>query len=382
MFRFIRCSLLGVACAAAAGLVVAQQPFGYPSLGNSTAPNYNPNSAAVLQPGAAPAPGAQSTMPAPRSNVPIFNPAYPNAPGGSYGWGGGYMGRYGGYLQGAANMTVANAQYQLTTQQARIVQQQADQEALRTRRDTINEMNWERANWLRKYSPYRVRERQASRDLRIALFDPTQSDISSGEALNAIFKDLKNAESMGLATPSVPLDPQVLAHINLNSGDTYVGAGMLRNLKTFDWPWILRQTAFDNMRQTVEEALRTAVAQVKKGSIDINLVNTVNTVVSNAENQVGTMAQDQDITPTQYVEGMSYLKEIKSSLLVLQTDDAANYFNGTYNARGATVAQLVQNMASQGLKFAPAAPGDEAAYNSLYRSLVTEEYRLRNMGAR
>jgi hypothetical protein len=136
------------------------------------------------------------------------------------------------------------------------------------------------------------------------------------------------------------------------------------------------------MRQTVEEALRTAVAQVKKGSIDINLVNTVNTVVQNAENQVGTMAQDQDITPTQYVEGMSYLKEIKSSLLVLQTNDAANYFNGTYNARGATVAQLVQNMASQGLKFAPAPPDDEAAYNSLYRSLVTEEDRLRNMGAR
>jgi hypothetical protein len=285
-------------------------------------------------------------------------------------------------MQGAANLTVANAQYQLTTQQARIVQQQADREALQTRRDTINEMEWERANWLKHYAPYRVRERQIARDLRVALFDPTQEEIWSGEALNTIFNDLKNAESMGLAAPSVPLDPQVLAQINLNSGDTYVGAGVLRNLKTFDWPWILRQSAFDATRQAVEQALRTAVAQVKTGGVDIMLVNTVNTAVSTAEEQVGNMVQDQDITPTQYVDAMRYLKEIKSSLEVLQTNDAANYFNGTYQARGATVAQLVQNMAAQGLKFAPAPPADETAYSSLYRSLVTEEYRLRNMGAR
>jgi hypothetical protein len=380
--RLVRWSLLTVACAATAGLTQAQQPFGYPSLGNSTAPNYNPNSAAVLQPTATPAPQAQSTMPAPRSNVPIFNPAYPTPPGGGYGWGGGYMGRYGGYLQGAADVTVANAQYQLTTQQARIVRQQADREALQTQRATINEMEWERANWLQHYAPYRVRERQVARNLRIALFDPTQTDIWSGESLNAILDDLKNAESMGRPFPSVPLDPQVLAHINLNSGDTYVGAGMLRNLKQFDWPWILRQSAFDAMRQSVEQALRTAVAQVKAGNLDIALVNTVNTTVSAAEEQVGNMAQAQEITPTQLVDGMRYLREIKSSLQVLQTNDAANYFNGTYNARGATVAQLVQNMAAQGLKFAPAPPEDETYYNSLHRSLVTEEYRLREMGAR
>jgi hypothetical protein len=43
---------------------------------------------------------------------------------------------------------------------------------------------------------------------------------------------------------------------------------------------------------------------------------------------------------------------------------------------------LVQNMPSQGLKFAPTPPGDESYPNSLYRSLVTEEYRLRATGAR
>ncbi len=376
---------LAAACVALAGQTPAQQPFGYPPPGNSTVPNYNPYSAAVVQPGASPSPQAQSTMAAPSSSVPLFNPAYPPAPGGSgwgYGWNGGYPGGYGGYLQGAANMTVANAQYQLTNQQARIVQQEADREAIQTRRAVIHEQEWERANWLQHYAPYRVRERQIARDLRIALFDPTQNDIWSGRALNAILNDLKNAESLGLPIPPVPLDPQVLAHINVSTGDTYVGAGMLRDLKKFDWPWILRQSSFDSMRQNVEELLRKAVNQAKKGGVDVALVNQVQTAVKVAEDQVGSMVQNEDITPTQYVDAMRYLREIQSSLQVLQTDGAANYFNGTYAARGATVAQLVQNMSAQGLKFAPAPPEDESYYGSLYRSLVTEEYRLRATGAR
>jgi hypothetical protein len=385
MRRLLGWTLLGVTFAAVAGLVPAQQPFGFAPQGNGTAPNYNPYSGAVLQPAASPPPQAQSTMPAPSSAAPIVNPTYPNAPsyGYGYGLGGGYSGNpYGGYLQGAANMTVANAQYQLTNQEARIVQQRADRDALKTRQATIEENEWERKNWLQRISPYVVRQKQIARDLRVALYDPPEMEIWSGEVLNTLLNDLKNAQSQGRTFPPVPLDPRVLANINVSTGDTYVGAGMLRNLKTFDWPWILRQSAFDGMRQNVEKLLRTAVAQAKGGGIDITLLNQVTAAVAAAEDQVGNMAQDGEITPTQYVDGMRYLREIKSSLQVLQTNDAANYFNGTYSAQGATVAQLVQNMMSQGLKFAPAPPGDESYYNSLYRSLVTEEYRLRATGAK
>lgn len=369
---------LSVTCAAA-GLLLAQQPFGYPSARDSTVPNYNPYSSAVQSPGSYP-PQAGSTLPAPGAAAPVFNPAYPPAP--YYGWGGGYPGGYGGYLNGAANLTVANAQYQLTNQQARIERQEANRQALQTQRATIQEMEWERNNWLQRYSPYLVRQRQIAQDLHVALFDPTQEEISDGEALNTIFSDLKHAQSMGLIFPPVPLEPSVLAHINLNSGDTYVGAGMLRNLKTFDWPWILRQSSFDSMRHNVETMLRKAVAQARSGNIDVNMVNQVNTAVQNAEDQVTDMIQDGQITPTQCIEATRYLNEIKKSLLVLQTNDAADYFNGTYDARGATVAQLVHNMAAKGLKFAPAPPEDETYYNSLYQSLLAEEYRLRDMGAR
>ena len=89
-----------------------------------------------------------------KANVPIFNPAYPNPSGG--GAVGPYGGYYGGvttpaqgYMNGAANVTVANAQYQLTTQQARIVQQQANREMLATRRAANDERDYETALALR-----------------------------------------------------------------------------------------------------------------------------------------------------------------------------------------------------------------------------------------
>ena len=85
-------------------------------------------------------------------------------------------------------MTVANAQYNLTTQQARIVRQEANRQALQTQRATIKEMEWERKNWLQRYSPYLVRQRQMATDLRVALYDPTQEEIWSGEASLVVAK--------------------------------------------------------------------------------------------------------------------------------------------------------------------------------------------------
>ncbi len=90
----------------------------------------------------------------------------------------------------------------------------------------------------------------------------------------------------------------------------------------------------------------------------------------------------QDMTPTQIVQSTRYLHELKDSLKVLQDPNVANYFNNKWQARGSTVAELVANMTSQGLRFAPAAAGDEPSYTSLHRAMVTYEDRLRQGGTR
>jgi hypothetical protein len=169
----------------------------------------------------------------------------------------------------------------------------------------------------------------------------------------------------------------MLTHISVTTGVTTQGAGMLKNLTRFDWPLILRGAAYADGRQQIEGMTRTAVTQVQASGVDPDLLDKLNAAVKSMEDQVGGAIQS--MTPTQYVQGTRYLRQLRDSLQMLQDPNAVNYFNGKYQARGNTVAELVNNMSSERLRFAP---GAEPYYSSLHRDMVTYEYRLRDMGAR
>jgi hypothetical protein len=365
-----------------AGLASAQQPAPLPPPINVNVPNFNPGSGAVLQPGATLNGQVQPPVSL-QSTVPIFNPAYPNAPGGGYGGygyggGGGYGRGLGGYLNGAANLTVANAQYQLTTQQAKIVREQARREAIETRRATMQEQEYERDEWLRRTDPETQHQKDLERALRRSLNDPPSSEIWAGTALNAILKDVQNAQSTGTQGPPVLLDPEWLPHINLTTGVTTAGVGMLKDLSRFNWPLPLRRTPFQKERTQIEEMTRQAVAQAPAGNIDADLLDKIDGAIGDLEERIRVMAPD--MTPTQVIQASRYAHELKDSMKVLQDPNVANYFNNKWKAQGNTVDELVANMTRQGLRFAPAASSDEPAYTALHRALVTYEYRLRQGG--
>ena len=96
----------------------------------------------------------------PYGGASLYAGAYGGSPGlGGYGgYGGGYGGYggyldpylaasnpYNGYLRGAADVTTANANYQMIIQQARLVREQANQSHLQTRRRIIEEAEWSAA---------------------------------------------------------------------------------------------------------------------------------------------------------------------------------------------------------------------------------------------
>jgi hypothetical protein len=65
---------------------------------------------------------------------------------------------------------------------------------------------------------------------------------------------------------------------------------------------------------------------------------------------------------------------VSDAVKVLGRADAAQYVNGTFALNPAhikTVGDLIAFMAEKHLKFAPAVPGDEAAYLALQRALAS-----------
>src|SRR5207253_647781 len=71
-----------------------------------------------------------------------------------------------------------------------------------------------------------------------------------------------------------------------------------------------------------------------------------------------------------YIAAKRFLVQLNDGLRLLSQPDAENYFNGRYAPRAETVADLIDHMTKEGLKFAPAVPGDETAYENLHRALA------------
>jgi hypothetical protein len=83
-----------------------------------------------------------------------------------------------------------------------------------------------------------------------------------------------------------------------------------------------------------------------------------------------------DLGTSQYIESKRYLSFLSEGLRAQGNEDVANYFNQKYAAKGKTIAELVKYMGDKGLKFAPATPGDEAAYRALHQALAVYDASL------
>ena len=273
---------------------------------------------------------------------------------------------YEGYLNGAANLTNANAQYQQTIQQARIAQEEARRSSLQTRHQAILERQWEQSMMPDSED---IRQKQMTKSLERSRNNPPLPEIWSGTALNDLLRSIQTAQTNGTSGPEVALSPNVLKHVNMTTGKTAGGIGLLRGDGKLSWPFVLRQPTFKEPREKLNELLPQAVKQAHSGQVDVGLLNDINAAVKDLEQAVDAGAAS-DLTPTQYIQGARYLRELKQSTRVLQEDDVAKYFRSEWTPQGSTVADLVKQMTQQGLRFAPAVSGDESYYTVLHRALV------------
>ena len=115
------------------------------------------------------------------------------------------------------------------------------------------------------------------------------------------------------------------------------------------------------------------------GRVTAATFNALNNAVQGMDNAV---ASDQTLSPTDYIESKGFLDNLLSSVQSLRDPNVAKYLNGAYAAKGPTVADLVTQMTSQGLHFAPATQDDQPAYTVLYQALVGYDYRLAQLASR
>jgi hypothetical protein len=212
--------------------------------------------------------------------------------GGGYG-DGGYYPPYGGYgfppeaafLYGEAAVYNAIGKYYVNIQQAKLMQEQARQAQLDTRRKRMElELEYERNR-------------------------PTYHTMVERERT---------------ADPNIPLDEETLKHINVTDASSRGNIGLLKNGGRLDWPESLMEGAFDKERTRLTKNIKNAVQALKdkdplERSLLADLRNDHKALTDKLNASVG------DLSPSQYIQAKRYLNQVTEAVRALSDPKVARY---------------------------------------------------------
>jgi hypothetical protein len=345
------------ACAAAGSPAHGQyspNPAGMPGAPPITQPTQQ--SGVVAQPTAPP--GSYAPPPV---NVNQFAPGYGPYAGVPYGnpWAS-------GGLTGAANAINAQGEFEKQFQQARLMNQDVERSKLDTRRQKIEQWEWERNNIP---TMQQNRERDQYWELRRVLNNPPSIEIWNGSAMNTILAAIQQVQRSGAPGPVIYLPPGAASQLSLTTGVTNTGVGLLKNGYKLTWPLSLQDDAFDSQRAAIDRLMKDAYDQLTGGSVDGKTLRKLDQSINQLNEAV--RAQVEAMTPSDYVRAQRYVRELRDTFQALRQPDPAAFFASNRTAPAATVGELIQNMAAKGQKFAPAISGNEPAYNAVYSALAT-----------
>jgi hypothetical protein len=280
-----------------------------------------------------------------------------------------------GYLTGAASVIGQQAKFMKATEEAKLLREQVRQARLETRRKVVEEWLWERNTLPTLQDEI---ERTRAQYVRRSQNNPTFTEVLSGLSLNDLLEHSSKLQAKGKG-PTVTLDEDTLRHINVT---TPAGGniGVLKNDQPLNWPQALQGPSYETDREKIKTNVNRAVNSAKFGAADAGSVSNLSAAIDKMRNQLN---QDVfELPPTQYIEGMRFVRQLDDAVKVLKSPNAANYFNDKFMAKGKTVGELVDYMAKNGLRFAPAVAGDEAAYAALQYALATYDMGLQGMVAK
>jgi hypothetical protein len=302
-----------------------------------------------------------------------YNPYLYGYPGYGYGYYPYGINPFGGGLDGVANLTTANAQYLLTVQEARRTSEQVNQARIDTRRRLFDELRYEQMN---TPTSEELRDRDILLRIQRSRNSPPRGEVWSGQSLNDLLTAInRNETANGVQGPTVPVDEATLRRINVTDGTTRGSGGMFRNDGRIRWPLVLGDARFDADREKIDMLAAEAVKQIKAyGNADVKTLRDLTEAVRALQARIDDNVRA--LTPSDSIRASRFARELNDGVKTLGGESAANFFNGKWQLQGGTVAEVVTFMNRNGLKFAPATDGDEAAYNAFFQDLLSYDAGL------
>jgi hypothetical protein len=247
------------------------------------------------------------------------------------------------------------------------LRQEAIRSAFQTRRDAIEQAEYERAHMA---DSEKIRQQQLARELDRARVSPPLTEVWSGKSLNVLLSNAIARQSRGVRGPTIALNEDTLKSVNPTAGDTRGNIGLLKDGGNLQWPQALQGESFKEAREDLSRRMKQAVQTITAGnkSPDESTLADMQADLKRLNESVD--AGVNVLSPDQYIEAKRYLNQVGNAVTALKDRNVSNYLSGNWLPRAKTVAELVKYMGDRGLWFAPASPGDEPAYLALYHALA------------
>jgi hypothetical protein len=265
-------------------------------------------------------------------------------------------------LSGVADVNNSNANLIVAQQQANLMQQDVYKAKYGTRKAALDQTNYEIETARTATDDL---ERTKALNLRNAVNVASNTQITSGVALNRMLPSLLRLTATGTQGPPIPLDAEQLKKINVKVPGNSDNVGLFRNGGKLEWP----SACTGPLQEKLDELIPALLEQVRDGNLSQKTYNEARKAATDLQADIKRRFYADEIDGTSWVAGKRYMENVTSGIKALQDPNARQLLGGGYAATGRTVDELVLNMSKQGLQFAAATPGDEPAYFALYNAM-------------
>lgn len=199
---------------------------------------------------------------------------------------------------------------------------------------------------------------------------PDRAAILSGDALNALLKDVAAAEAKGAKGPSGYVPPLLFEDVRF----AHTPAGDLLNLArragSLDFPGAFDDPALAPLRGDLEKNFAAAAVAVQAGRApEAEKVTRLEATVQKAQDAAGPVVKNLPFEDAFAVR--QFLNELSGAVKAMKTGAAAGLIDPKWSAEGLTVADLTRHMARHKVQFGPAPQGGGEAYETMYRNLAS-----------
>jgi hypothetical protein len=272
-----------------------------------------------------------------------------------------------GFLTGAADVMRAQGQFEINRQQANLLREQVRAARMDNRRRAFDQMRYEQEN---TPTPSEVQERERLERLAQARNSPRPAQIWSGAVLNVILDDIRRFRNqMGLRGAVIPLDPAILQHINVTTGNSTGSSTMFNSGGQLQWPVELKGERFDAERKGIDKLFHQATQEATSpGGVSDRTMSDLGAAVNKLHDSVDGAVDA--MTPSENIRAKRFANQLSRSMRMLRDPSVANLINGRWAPRGETVGELIDHLDQHGLKFGPATDADQPFYTTLHGLLV------------